>query len=177
MHRSVCRVGAAFLNASSRPRLAAYCAARRPGEGATFRFSNRKPDHDEIRVFSRGGELQGLWGSSAGAILDDLKYDDLVGSAVPEPATWAMMILGFAFSGWSLRRRPVKQFRLGKKRFQVGLRPRRRRNPDLPLSVRLRRRRIAIGARATGCEKRNPICAVNRRSPTCHAQKPKLLVS
>ena len=40
----------------------------------------------------------------------DRDYDDMiiratVRSAVPEPATWAMMILGFGFAGMALRRR------------------------------------------------------------------------
>ncbi|MBL0000449.1 MAG: PEP-CTERM sorting domain-containing protein [Sphingomonadales bacterium] len=31
------------------------------------------------------------------------------GSAVPEPATWAMMLLGFGFAGMMLRRRSALQ--------------------------------------------------------------------
>jgi Asp-tRNA(Asn)/Glu-tRNA(Gln) amidotransferase A subunit family amidase len=30
--------------------------------------------------------------------------DDALAGAVPEPATWAMMILGFGAIGWSVRR-------------------------------------------------------------------------
>jgi PEP-CTERM motif len=38
-----------------------------------------------------------------GPILDNVSLD--IGAAVPEPATWAMMILGFGVIGMSLRRR------------------------------------------------------------------------
>ena len=42
---------------------------------------------DELRVFSTGGVLQNLGGSSAGAVLDDFNYDDMVSGAVPEAET------------------------------------------------------------------------------------------
>lgn len=60
---------------------------------------------DELRVTSTGGTLLGLGGSSVGAVLDDFRYDDLVGTgAVPEPATWAMMLAGFGMLGAAMRR-------------------------------------------------------------------------
>ncbi len=39
-------------------------------------------------------------GTAFGAALDDVSV-----AAVPEPATWAMMILGFGFAGFAMRRR------------------------------------------------------------------------
>ena len=50
-----------------------------------------------------------LASSSLGVGLDNVTFESLggapVGSAVPEPATWAMMIAGFGLAGASLRRR------------------------------------------------------------------------
>ena len=50
-----------------------------------------------------------LASSSLGVGLDNVTFDSLggapVGGAVPEPATWAMMITGFGLAGASLRRR------------------------------------------------------------------------
>jgi hypothetical protein len=37
--------------------------------------------------------------------LDDFIFGEPVAAAVPEPSTWAMMLLGFAGIGWSVRRR------------------------------------------------------------------------
>lgn len=39
--------------------------------------------------------------------MDDLQFEEVVGtnSAVPEPATWAMMLVGFGFAGAAMRRR------------------------------------------------------------------------
>jgi hypothetical protein len=34
-------------------------------------------------------------------------YVDTGGGAVPEPATWAFMVMGFGLAGWSLRRKAV----------------------------------------------------------------------
>ena len=45
---------------------------------------------------------------------DNTPYGAAIGgisvSAIPEPATWAMLLLGFGAIGWSLRRRPVGAF-------------------------------------------------------------------
>jgi hypothetical protein len=38
-------------------------------------------------------------------LLDKIIFDGAVGGAVPEPATWAMMILGFGLVGTAMRRR------------------------------------------------------------------------
>ncbi len=45
---------------------------------------------------------QSVGGDNQGALLDNISLSI---AAVPEPATWAMMILGFGFIGASLRRR------------------------------------------------------------------------
>ncbi len=49
-----------------------------------------------------------------GAILDDITITtpDAVPSAVPEPASWAMMIVGFGMVGGVVRRRPTTDRRL-----------------------------------------------------------------
>lgn len=44
--------------------------------------------------------------ANSGTWLVDNRRIGLVDSAVPEPATWAMMILGFGLTGFGLRRRP-----------------------------------------------------------------------
>jgi hypothetical protein len=41
--------------------------------------------------------------SELAEIIDDVSFVTV--SAVPEPGTWAMMLLGFGAIGWSLRRR------------------------------------------------------------------------
>ncbi len=71
--------------------------------GALITFSGSPIN--ELRVLSSGGTLQGLGGSSAGAVLDNFTFDDQVPTPVPEPSTWAMMLIGFAGLGMAMRRR------------------------------------------------------------------------
>jgi hypothetical protein len=41
-------------------------------------------------------------------VLDDISFDDALPTAsVPEPATWAMMLLGFGTIGFAVRRQKV----------------------------------------------------------------------
>jgi hypothetical protein len=50
---------------------------------------------DEVRITGGAGNF----------VMDDLSYDtDLRGLAVPEPASWALMIGGFAMAGAAMRR-------------------------------------------------------------------------
>jgi len=44
-------------------------------------------------------------GTSGGMYLDNISVDGPDGSAVPEPATWALMISGFGLAGTALRQR------------------------------------------------------------------------
>lgn len=67
----------------------------------------------DINAISGAFNLQGaphlkiLWSNSATADrkVGDLFSQDIPGSAVPEPATWAMMIVGFGLAGGAIRRR------------------------------------------------------------------------
>jgi hypothetical protein len=59
---------------------------------------------DRYQGFSSGGISSAVGEGTEGPI----RNPDLFG-AVPEPATWAMMILGFAFVGGAMRRRTAKQ--------------------------------------------------------------------
>ena len=76
-----------------------------PGAGAPTLVSFNSGLIDELRVTSSGGVLAGLGGSSVGAVLDDFTYDDALVAGVPEPGTWAMLILGLGAAGGALRRR------------------------------------------------------------------------
>lgn len=60
---------------------------------------------DELRIFSTGGGAPSGGGSSAGAVFDDFTYSLSAVTGVPEPATWAMMVLGFGALGGAIRRR------------------------------------------------------------------------
>jgi hypothetical protein len=46
--------------------------------------------------------------SGASTVFDNLRFGTAATAAVPEPATWAMMIMGFGMVGASLRRRQAK---------------------------------------------------------------------
>ena len=52
-------------------------------------------------------KVLGSWGTKGGAYSGTLNFD-----AVPEPATWALMILGFAGIGAAMRRRRAPALRL-----------------------------------------------------------------
>ena len=43
--------------------------------------------------------------NAATLVLDDVSFGDVSSSAVPEPTSWAMMIIGFGLAGGALRRR------------------------------------------------------------------------
>ena len=67
---------------------------------------------DAFYGFSRDGGLNDIYGISiynddaAGIGFDNLKFDvRSVGGMVPEPATWALLILGFGAVGGAMRRR------------------------------------------------------------------------
>lgn len=100
-----------------------------PLEGKTFGFNFIVTqggvvtwDAPEIYTFGNGGQLkisldnttfnQGFFGTTPGkkwgAVVSgkfELLSEPTISSAVPEPATWAMMITGFGLAGASLRRR------------------------------------------------------------------------
>ena len=65
---------------------------------ATFTFTGADQLFNALQITS----------TSPAAELDDLT----INSAVPEPGTWAMMLLGFAGIGYSMRRRPANRRRL-----------------------------------------------------------------
>ena len=46
--------------------------------------------------------------TGASNVFDNVRYGSAAAGAVPEPATWAMMIIGFGMVGASLRRRQAK---------------------------------------------------------------------
>jgi hypothetical protein len=52
-----------------------------------------------------GGGAGGGGGGGGGGEPDSTPPSET--PAVPEPATWAMMLLGFGMTGWMLRRRPI----------------------------------------------------------------------
>lgn len=60
-----------------------------------FLASGYGGDVDEVRVTGYSGYYA----------MDDVTYRPGVGGAVPEPATWALMIVGFGMAGMGLRRR------------------------------------------------------------------------
>jgi len=64
-----------------------------PSDNPTFLSSGFSGVVDEVRVFAEGGYY----------VMDDVTFSS--SGAVPEPATWALMILGFGAVGYSMRRR------------------------------------------------------------------------
>jgi hypothetical protein len=60
---------------------------------------------DRYQGFNSGGISSAVGQGTEGPIRNPGPF----GSPVPEPATWAMMMLGFAFIGGAMRRRTAKQ--------------------------------------------------------------------
>jgi hypothetical protein len=60
---------------------------------------------DRYQGFESGGISSAVGQGTPGPIRNPGPF----GSPVPEPATWAMMMLGFAFIGGAMRRRTAKQ--------------------------------------------------------------------
>jgi hypothetical protein len=56
---------------------------------------------------SAGSPFTGGGGTSIGLqeIVDNINFTPFIGGAVPEPSTWAMMLVGFGFMGFAMRRR------------------------------------------------------------------------
>lgn len=68
---------------------------------------------DQGNAFANSGNFTGGFGTGASGFLGiPLKPTSLTVStaAVPEPATWAMMILGFGVVGYAMRRKTVMRF-------------------------------------------------------------------
>ena len=79
---------------------AGYVSGNTLSDGATWNSAS----------FSSLGATPGIyvWKWGSGAHADSFTLD--IGSAIPEPSTWALMALGFAglgFAGWRSRRRSV----------------------------------------------------------------------
>jgi hypothetical protein len=87
---------------------AAYDAAQSAGACATPYFSSSFHHCD----WQDGlGQPFGPWNGMPGAAsFADQLYVRNAGPAVPEPATWAMLLSGFALAGFALRRRPSAAF-------------------------------------------------------------------
>lgn len=62
-----------------------------------------------VRFLSSGGtEAPGVKGQGTQFVLDNLRVNTSIGAAVPEPATWGMMILGSVMIGVGHRRRHAR---------------------------------------------------------------------
>ncbi len=65
---------------------------------------------NRLVTFSAAGNEQ-LTGLRFGSSTNSLEFDNVrFSAAVPEPATWAMMILGFGVVGYAMRRRPAVRY-------------------------------------------------------------------
>ena len=74
-------------------------------DSLSFQFSPGNQGGYTALNLSGAGITRVQFGSTnANWVADDLSFT--VGGAVPEPATWAMMITGFGLAGAALRRRP-----------------------------------------------------------------------
>lgn len=95
------------------------------GTDPAFRISSSGKITFANAIFSRGGGSQTLTLTTGGstafttglasnngstssyqeAASEPAIFGSITAAAVPEPSTWAMMIVGFGFVGWSLRKR------------------------------------------------------------------------
>jgi hypothetical protein len=80
-----------------------------PNGGFSFLgISYATPMISRVRITAGNTALASGVVDSAGfdvVTLDDFIFGEPVATAVPEPSTWAMMLLGFAGIGWSVRKR------------------------------------------------------------------------
>jgi hypothetical protein len=81
-----------------------------PGGGPLVRgsISTGYPGHSTVTFGTGYGNVIDLFfGSGENVGIDNITYDvrPIVAAGVPEPATWAMMILGFGMVGGAMRRR------------------------------------------------------------------------
>lgn len=83
----------------------ASIAARAPFQLYTMSFV--APQDMGLSVTFKGGPIGNVWTGSdgLGPILDYVAVDVTSPAAVPEPASWAMMLMGFGGLGAALRRR------------------------------------------------------------------------
>lgn len=64
---------------------------------------------DEVHIQSQLGDVAFNEGGLDAMTLDALAFGGPIGGVIPEPSTWAMMILGFGLVGLSARRRGQAQ--------------------------------------------------------------------
>jgi hypothetical protein len=72
--------------------------------GPTFRTFNWS-NLSSVTFAGDGGVNQNYGGGGTHIVFDNLTFNAAVSGAVPEPATWALMILGFGAVGGAMRRR------------------------------------------------------------------------
>lgn len=71
--------------------------------GGPFQFMTDWTNLDSLTFAASGGtQHPGLFGNSTAFVLDDLVMGNA--AAVPEPATWALMLVGFMLIGFAQRR-------------------------------------------------------------------------
>jgi hypothetical protein len=90
-----------------------------------------------LRTVATAGETGKFWAIAAGGTdrtFDAFKIGQITVSAVPEPATWAMMILGMGAVGMAMRSRP-RQDRQGQLRFLISSAPAERHNREIGYSA------------------------------------------
>jgi hypothetical protein len=80
--------------------------------GPALNFTKQTPTVSSVSAFTFDANLTGLTGryflysvTAANGSNPGLSELSLTGSAVPEPATWAMLLLGFGLIGFAMRKR------------------------------------------------------------------------